>query len=93
VVKGRGEAISVYEVLDGEPENVMNWKLATQAHFEKGMRHYQAKRWNDAQFHFLEVLSAFPEDKAAELYLERVRQYAKEGVPESWEGVTILAEK
>jgi predicted ATPase/class 3 adenylate cyclase len=93
VVKGRSEPISVYEVLDGEPESVMNLKLATQANFEKGMRRYQAKNFEEAEHFFNEVLQVHPGDKAALLYVERVSRFRKEGVPEGWDGVTVLTEK
>ncbi len=93
IVKGRSEPISVYEVLDGEPEAVMNLKLETQAHFEKGMRRYQAKEFADAKHFFNEVLDVHPGDKAALLYMERVTRFLEEGVPEGWEGVTVLTEK
>jgi two-component system sensor histidine kinase ChiS len=93
IVKGRSKPITIFEVLDGEPEQIMNFKLETQAHFEKGMRRYQARDFTEALFHFNEVLSVYPDDKAAILYLERATRFAREGVPSDWEGITVMTEK
>jgi class 3 adenylate cyclase len=93
IVKGRSKPITIFEVLDGEPEQIMNFKLETQAYFEKGMRRYQARDFTEALFHFNEVLSVYPDDKAAILYLERSTRFAREGVPSDWEGITVMTEK
>jgi len=89
IVKGRTDPITIFEVLDGEPE----YELETQAHFEKGLRRYQAKDFTEALFHFNEVLTVHPDDGAAVLYLERANQFAREGVPADWRGITMMTEK
>lgn len=93
IVKGRSEPISIYEVLDGEPEAVLTLKLETQAQFEKGLRRYQAKDFAGALFHFNEVLAVHPTDATARLYLERAQKFYQEGVPADWTAVTVMTEK
>ncbi|OQW90916.1 MAG: hypothetical protein BWK79_18365, partial [Beggiatoa sp. IS2] len=93
IVVGRTEPIAIYEVLDGEEERVMNFKLTTQAHFEKGVRCYQAADLSKAKFHFNEVLQVYSEDKAAVLYMGRINRFMEQGVPANWDGVSSLTEK
>ncbi len=94
IVKGRTEAISVYEVIEGENEQVMGFKLETQAWFEKGVRCYQGGDLANAQGYFAQVLEVYPKDKACYLYLERIEKLLQAGeLPENWEGVTVLTEK
>ncbi|MDM8519475.1 AAA family ATPase [Anaerolineales bacterium HSG6] len=93
IVKGRTKPISIYEVLDGLPEKDMNLKLETQADFEKGMRRYQAKEFDDAKHHFNEVLRVNPNDSVATLYINRIADLVKHGVPSDWDGVTVMTMK
>ncbi len=93
IVKGRSEPISIYEVLDGESEALMNLKLETQAVFEKAIRHYQAKEFQAAQHYFTEARQIHPGDKTVKWYLERIEEFLKQGVPDHWDGVTVLTSK
>lgn len=68
-VKGKREEIAVYEVLDGEPEEMVQLKLATQADFEAGLRLYHEGQHAEASNHFGQVLQQHPEDTAAQFYL------------------------
>ncbi len=93
IVKGRSEPISIYEVLDGESEALMNLKLETQAVFEKAIRRYQAKEFQAAQQYFTEAWQIHPGDKTVKWYLERIEECLKQGVPDHWDGVTVLTSK
>lgn len=93
IVKGKTEPISVYEVMDGEPEEVKAMKFQTQADFEQGLEHYRDREFAEAKRYFEQVLTVNLSDKAAKLYLERVNQLMEEGVPEDWDGVWRFAQK
>jgi two-component system sensor histidine kinase ChiS len=93
IVKGRNEAIAVYEVLDGEPEEVLDLKLETQADFELGLEFYGSGELVGAHYYFEKVLLTNPEDKTAKLYLERIEYLKAEGMPENWHGVWTFTEK
>jgi PAS domain S-box-containing protein len=93
IVKGKTEPISVYEVMDGEPEEVKAMKFQTQADFEQGLEHYRDQEFAEAKRYFEQVLTVNLADKAAKLYLERVNQLMEEGVPEDWDGVWRFAQK
>lgn len=93
IVKGKTEAIAVYEVMDGEPEEVKALKFQTQSDFEQGVEHYRRREFAEAKRCFEQVLAVNLADKTAQLYLERVNQLAEEGVPENWDGVWAFAQK
>ena len=93
IVKGRNEAIAVYEVLDAEIEEICNLKLETQANFEQGVGCYRDRALPDAKACFEQVLAVNPLDKTAELYLERVEQLLEHGVPENWNEAWVFSQK
>lgn len=93
IVKGRSEAIAVYEVLDAEVEAVRLLKLQTLPDFEQGLQKYSNGELTQAKACFEQVLTVNPLDKTAKLYLERVNQLMEEGVPENWDGVWAFSQK
>ena len=92
-VKGRSEPISVYEVMDGEAEEVKALKFQTRADFEAGLEHYYNQSFADAKRYFEQVLAVNLADKTAKLYLERVNMLLESGVPENWDGVWNFTQK
>ncbi|MGB3756234.1 MAG: ATP-binding protein [Rivularia sp. (in: cyanobacteria)] len=93
IVKGRSEAIAIYEILDGELPEIRDLKLLSLADFENGLESYRCGDCLKAKEYFEKVLVVNPEDKAAALYLERVEQLQSNGVPENWCGVWAMTKK
>jgi adenylate cyclase len=93
IVKGRTEAIAIYEVLDAELEAVRELKLQTQPEFERGLEWYQNGNLDRAKISFERVLAVNPTDKTAKLYLERIGILEQRGLPNNWNGVWALSEK
>jgi adenylate cyclase len=93
IVKGRTEPIMIHEVLDAESETIRSLKLQTQPDFEQGVELYRKGQPADAKVYFEQVLAVNAADKTANLYLDRVVQLIKQGVPENWNGVWTFTEK
>jgi len=93
IVKGRNEAIAVYEVLDAENEEICNLKLQTQPNFAQGVGCYRERAFTDAKACFERVLAVNPLDKTAKLYLERVERLLEHGIPENWNEAWAFSEK
>ncbi len=93
IVKGRNEAISVYEVLDAEVEDVRSLKLQTQPDFDQGVKHYSDRAIEGAKACFEQVLAIHPADKTAKLYLERVEWLIENGIPDNWSEAWVFSEK
>ncbi|MDM8545396.1 adenylate/guanylate cyclase domain-containing protein [Candidatus Venteria ishoeyi] len=92
-LKGKKNAVSVYEVLDGCKEKELRLKMKTRSNFEKGLNYYQKKKFAEASMQFHQALEAYPDDKAARLYLTRSAQYLVNGVPDDWEGIEVMETK
>lgn len=93
IVKGRTEAIAIYEVLDAEIEAIRALKIQTQPEFELALEYYKNSDLALAKTYFEKVLAVHPSDKTSLLYLERVEILLKQGVPENWNGVWALTQK
>ena len=92
-VKGKQEPVSVFEIFDGDPEDVVELKLATNTDFEKGLLFYHSQEFVAAKSHFEQVLARNPSDKAAQLYLKRTAYFIEYGAPPDWEGIEAITEK
>ncbi|MEM6399335.1 MAG: ATP-binding protein [Cyanobacteria bacterium P01_D01_bin.116] len=93
IVKGRSEAIAIYEILDGELEEIRKLKLQTLTDFENGLKNYRCGDCTQAKEYFEKVVAVNPSDKAAALYLERIKELQQKGIPEDWCGVWAMTNK
>ncbi len=90
---GKATPITLYEVLEGLPDDELNGKLASLDEFEEGFRLYQTGKPGDGLVHFAAALKAFPADRAAQLYVGRCWHFIENGVPDGWDGVTTMTAK
>jgi class 3 adenylate cyclase len=88
-IKGKTDQVSVFEIFDGDPEEVVELKLKTRPNFEKGLLHYHNHEFREAISYFNNVLELNPQDKAAQVYLRQATYCLWIG----WEKVKILTEK
>lgn len=93
IVKGRTEAIAVYEVFDAEPESDRRLKQETLPTFEKALEAYRNGYPLEAREWLEQVLTINPNDKTAILYLQRVAILYERGVPKNWDGVWAFTQK
>jgi|GEM_PF-309816 len=92
-VKGKRTAVGVYEVFDGDDGETIHFKDETKSAFEEGVSHYYKQEFQVAQSQMAQVLARNSQDKVALLYMQRATQYAEQGVPTDWDGVTKMVEK
>lgn len=92
-VKGKKEAVYIFEILDGEPAKIKNLKIKTKADFGKGLQLYKNKAFDEALSLFRKVFEVNPHDHAAELYIARCRNIIDFGIPEDWDGVETIKDK
>lgn len=93
VVKGRSEAIAIYEVLDANAPEIRTLKSQTQPAFESGLMAYTRGDLGEAEAQFTQVLAMNPRDRAAALYLDRIQTLAAQGLPPNWQGIWRFQEK
>jgi class 3 adenylate cyclase len=92
-VKGKEEAIRLYEVFDADPPELQLLKLETQADLVRAQELYYAREFVSAQIELFKVLGRNPTDKVAWHFLVQAAQSLKDGVPETWTGDTVMITK
>ncbi len=92
-VKGKKDTILVYEVFDGDSQEIIRLKVRTGADFEEGLRLYFTKKFADASVFFKKVVDMNPSDRAAQLYLEHCANFMVRGVTSDWTGVESMESK
>jgi hypothetical protein len=58
-------AVAVFEIYDGDTEQMQTLKMKTKAGFEQGLQHYFAREFPEASVCFKKVLTINPDDKTA----------------------------
>jgi two-component system sensor histidine kinase ChiS len=92
-VKGKRDAITLYEVFEGDPAESAQLKRQTRADFETGLQHFKSGEFALAQQAFAHVLSAHPQDPAALYYHKQSEFYGTHAPPSDWDGIEVLTEK
>ncbi len=92
-VKGKREAVYVFEIIDGEPLNIKELKTQTKKKISKALQLYKNKDLQGAISLFKEVCKKNKYDKAAELYISRCNRFIKNGIPKDWDGIEVIDEK
>ncbi len=92
-LKGKTIPVTVYEVLDGMPDEELDRRLNALAKFEKGWSLYQEGRPGDALAAFARAEQIDPGDDLTRLFMDRCHLHLSAGVPEDWDGVTVLRTK
>ncbi|OHD23492.1 MAG: hypothetical protein A2086_07905 [Spirochaetes bacterium GWD1_27_9] len=92
-VKGKKNSINIFEIFDGNPQNLFELKLETKHNFETALVMYHSKHFTESKELFLKVLNTNPLDVLSKIYINRINFLLKNGVPENWNGVEQLDEK
>ncbi len=92
-VKGKKEAVYIFEILDGEPEEIKKLKIETKLDFGKAIQLYKNKEFDAANYLFKKVLKINPLDRGASLYTIRCKNILDFGIPEDWDGVETIKDK
>jgi class 3 adenylate cyclase len=78
-VKGKSELTTIYEIYDGQPDFMIDLKNQTKDVFEKGIRSYYDKKFEESIPYFQKVLEVNPNDQATIIYLKRANYYKENG--------------
>lgn len=92
-VKGKNQAVSVYEVFDGDNEMNFKTKLSTISIYETGIENYYKQNFTEAKKCFHEVLNINPDDRVASIYEQRSDYYLTHRIEENWNGISIISDK
>lgn len=89
-VKGKRNAVYIFELLDSEPEHLRLLKIKTKEQFGIGLQAYKKRDFETALYKFMEIAAINDEDMAAKLYIQRCRRYMTQGVPDDWDGAEAI---
>jgi two-component system sensor histidine kinase ChiS len=73
-VKGKTQAVDIFEVYDSNPQQLIDLKSETRADFEQGVNLFVEEQFLQAEQIFQQVLQINKQDKVTQLYIERCRQ-------------------
>ncbi len=92
-VKGKGEAINIYELI-GENHQKINYDIAAyKIAFEKAFSAYKNRQWDEAIIHFKECMVIYKNDGVSPLFITRCEQYKLNPPSENWRGAWHLDKK
>ena len=92
-VRGRREAVLVFEVLDGEAEEVRERRESYRAEFARAQRMYYGREFEEASKILEDLARANPDDPVVSIFRSRSGLLARTGAPEGWEGVVEIDTK
>ncbi|MDD2815551.1 MAG: adenylate/guanylate cyclase domain-containing protein [Thiotrichaceae bacterium] len=92
-VKGKEEAITVYEVFNADVEPIRDIKLRSLNSYHEALSLYKTAHWDAAMMIFNELSQQAPQDKLLSTYLQRCSIYKASPPEENWRGITRLDEK
>jgi adenylate cyclase len=91
-VKGKDEAVTIYEPLgpEGEVERKVLDELKL---WNQTLRAYRGQQWDQVEVSLLNLQRMNPACELYALYGERVTQFRRAPPPAGWDGVTSFDEK
>ena len=92
-VKGKTEALDLYEIYDADRSEQLELKRQTQQDYAEALELYYQQQFADAQRKLFQVLQKNPADKVAWHHLINATQAMEKGISEGWSGVTVMTEK
>lgn len=92
-VKGKLEAVRVYESLDHHSDETFANMAQTLEAFAQGLAAYQGRDWRAAIDAYEDALATNGEDGPSKLYLERCRYYQANPPGDDWDGVWAMETK
>jgi len=93
VVKGKTEAVSVFEVLDYHTEETFPNLPEVLDYYKNGLIYYRKQQWEKAGKSFQEALRLNPGDKLSTAYTERVSYLEAHPPGDDWDGVWVMKSK
>jgi len=90
-VKGKLQPVTIYELLDFAAEKKKYEPLLSC--FDHAMEAYREHNWQEAASRLGEMLTRFPDDGAAQVFLERVSEFLQNAPEPDWDGVYVMKTK
>jgi adenylate cyclase len=89
-VKGKTEAVHIFEVLAPDETGKLSQMVDR---FEHALVYYRQQNWGGAEKAFIQTVGGFENDRASQLYVERIQHYRQFPPPPDWNSVFVATEK
>ena len=73
-VKGKQIPVGIYELFNGDEQEIVDQKIRTREDFEKAVKLRENREYDESRNTFQKVLKDFPDDKTSSIYLSRFRK-------------------
>ena len=90
-VKGKNEPVRIYEILQ-EKDKAAAKLMILKEEFEKGLAFYRKQKWDNSEAHFQICVNEF-DDEPARIFLERIKHFRQNPLPQKWDGVFRMTVK
>lgn len=90
-VKGKTEPVRIYEILQ-EKDKAAARLMILKEEFEKGLAFYRKQKWDNAKTHFQTCVNEY-NDEPARIFLERIKHFRQNPLPQKWDGVFRMTVK
>lgn len=88
-VKGKKNAMHVYELIDIVPEKPDIKFEAYRHNFASAFACYEKGNWQEALAKFNELAKFYPDDNLLQIFIERCRKFSQHP-PEKWDGIWVI---
>ena len=85
--KGKTTQITIWEVFNCDPQNILDFKRDVESIFQEARHLYQARQFEEANELFLNCLARNPKDKTSQFYSDRCKLYMTIDSDENMEGL------
>ena len=92
-VKGKHQAIELYECIDGDSSSLLSHKLGTLSKFDKAMQMYFNKEFAMAAVNFQQIYKKNTLDQTSKLFLNKSAHLITQEIEDNWKGVETMTAK
>ena len=89
-VKGKEEAIGIYECFDGDADDLIKLKQGSLEEFNKGVKQFVQGNFQDAFEVFNSIVKLHPSDAVAGIMAQKCKLYSDSIDPKDWDGVESM---
>ena len=93
MVKGRKQAVTIYELFNNDSQEVQSAKKMVMQSFEEPLELYQQKQWIEAEQLFADLAHNQPLDSLPAIYVERCQNLQENPPSDDWAGVHMFNQK
>ena len=93
MVKGRKQAVTIYELFNSDSLDVQSAKKMVMQSFEEPLSLYRQRKWIEAEQLFTDLARNQPLDSLPTIYVERCQNLLENSPSDDWAGVHVFNQK